>query len=288
MTQLWARTIRQVLEQEYPAATHHVMRGPADTATPRELHPAFYGSFDWHSAVHMLATGIRLQDKELFSLIDARLTPQNLTTELAYLKDNSSFERPYGWAWALQLAQACRTHGRQHWVDAVEPLRQHLIGAVQTWLAAQELPVRHGVHGNSALALLLVWEAEEGLRGVIKQKALEWFAADRDYPYQWELSAHDFVSNGLAELCLMRRVHPDFDAWAAQFMPEEAYEFYRDTPAGDPADGHGAHLLGLAWTRAWMLRELGKPATIPDPGELTGEHFMATHWLITYAWLALR
>lgn len=38
--------------REYPNSPGHVLGCDADARTPRELHPAFFGSFDWHSCVH--------------------------------------------------------------------------------------------------------------------------------------------------------------------------------------------------------------------------------------------
>src|SRR3954471_12983619 len=40
------------LSREYPHKLDHVMDGPEDVLSPRELHPVFFGSFDWHSCVH--------------------------------------------------------------------------------------------------------------------------------------------------------------------------------------------------------------------------------------------
>src|SRR2546429_10001132 len=40
------------LHQEYPNHISHTLGGDADARAPRELTPAFYGCYDWHSAVH--------------------------------------------------------------------------------------------------------------------------------------------------------------------------------------------------------------------------------------------
>lgn len=154
--------------------------------------------------------------------------------------------------------------------------------------------MRHGVHSNSALALLLVHDAAPALRELVERTARAWFGADRAYPHTWEVSGHDFVSNGLAEAALMRRVLPagEFAAWLDGFLAPEAFAFYTaPIEVADPEDGQQAHLIGLMLTRAWLLREIGRPqgtqklidAASPH---LTGQNFMATHWLITYALLA--
>ena len=154
--------------------------------------------------------------------------------------------------------------------------------------------MRHGVHANSALALLLIHDASPNLRERVGRTARAWFGSDRAYPHEWEVSGHDFVSNGLAEAALMRRVLPaaELEAWLGGFFAPEAFAFYT-TPiqVNDPEDGQQAHLVGLMLTRAWLLREIGKPQGTRElidaaSPHLTGDNFMATHWLITYALLA--
>jgi hypothetical protein len=49
-----------VVTQEYPNDLRHTMTGPDDRPRPREVHPAFYGSFDWHSCVEMHWMLVRL------------------------------------------------------------------------------------------------------------------------------------------------------------------------------------------------------------------------------------
>ena len=290
----WARTIAQVVGQEYPAAMHHEQAGPGHPI-PHELHPAFWGSFDWHSCVHMLCSAAKLHarsdDPRLANLLDERLTPENVAAEAEYLKQHPLYERPYGWAWAMQLVKVCRG---TRWEAALAPLEAQLERNVASWLDTQQWPVRHGVHANSALALLLIHDAAPALRELVERTARAWFGGDRAYPHEWEVSGHDFVSNGLAEAALMRRVLPEaeFAAWLDAFFAPEAYEFYTaPIQVADPEDGQQAHLIGLMLTRGWLLREIGKPegtqvlihAASPH---LTGQNFMATHWLITYALLA--
>ena len=294
MQDSWARTIEQVVGQEYPAAMHHEQAGSGHP-DPRTLHPAFWGSYDWHSCVHMLCTTVkmhlRVDDHRLADLLDERLTKDNVAAEAEYLRTHPVYERPYGWAWAMQLVKVCRG---TRWEGALAPLEAQLERNIAVWLRTQQWPVRHGVHSNSALALLLIHDAAPALREQVERTAEAWFGDDRAYPHAWEISGHDFVSNGLAESALMRRVLPaeEFSTWLGGFLTPAAFEFYTaPIQVADPQDGQQAHLIGLMLTRAWLLREIGKPEgtqVLIDAAatHLTGDNFMATHWLITYAVLA--
>ena len=46
----FARLALKGLDKEYPNKPEHVMAGPDDVKGPKALHPAFYGSYDWHSS----------------------------------------------------------------------------------------------------------------------------------------------------------------------------------------------------------------------------------------------
>ena len=123
------------VRREYPNKLDHVLTGPGDVRSPRELHPVFYGSFDWHSNVHgywLLATLVRIypdlaEAGTVGALFDEQLVPSKVEREVAYLAgaERGTFERPYGWAWLLMLAAELRRHetdpGRR-WSAALTPL----------------------------------------------------------------------------------------------------------------------------------------------------------------------
>src|SRR5262245_13871612 len=110
----FARLALKGVRREYPNKPEHVLAGPADVKSPRALHPAFYGCYDWHSSVHghwMLARLARLKPQAAFAAearraLNQSLTAANLAAEVKYLnaEGRGSFERPYGLAWLLQLA----------------------------------------------------------------------------------------------------------------------------------------------------------------------------------------
>ncbi len=237
---------------EYPFHLLHLARTDADIVPPRRLHPAFHGSYDWHSCVHMhwsLARCLRLQpDGALATAIaaqlDARLTAANLAGECAYFAapGRASFERPYGWGWLLRLqaeldglladssptssatpsgarsiATSASPAAAQRWRDAVAPLATQLAERFVAWLPRAEYPVRAGTHGNSAFALTLAWRyaqhtAHDALAATIRQSAQQWFGADQRYPANFEPGGDDFLSGGLCEAVLMRQILDDA-AW---------------------------------------------------------------------------
>src|ERR1700759_2018602 len=94
------------LHQEYPNHVSHTLNSDADARPPRELTPAFYGCYDWHSDVHgpwLLVRLLQLFPEASFATaaraaVDQSLTAANIAAELAYIRqeDGASFERPYG------------------------------------------------------------------------------------------------------------------------------------------------------------------------------------------------
>jgi hypothetical protein len=322
----WGRTVLEVLGTVYPYGSAHVSRGPDDTEVdPVRLHPSFYGSFDWHSSVHMHWSAVRLLTladdalesetrARLVAVLDERLTPATLQTEADYLRDRPSWERPYGWAWAAMLAaapSACALPEARAWAAALEPVADAVADLLLAWLPRLAYPVRHGVHANTAFALALCHEAyttlgREDVVEAVSEAARRWFAEDRDYPAGWEPSGSDFLSPALCEADLMRRVlqEPEFAAWLPDFLPGLGRESdpLLDVPEVlDRTDGHAVHLFGLGLSRAWQLRLLrpyltdeaqqwvaaatARQVTVVEEEIVTGD-FMSTHWLVSFALLA--
>src|SRR4051794_17255259 len=194
----WADIACEVLETPYPYGAGHASTGPDDVdVTPDRLHPAFHGSYDWHSSAHMQWSLVRLLalapdqvGRRPIEVLDKRLTPDAIATEAEYLRERPSYERPYGWAWAAMLVAA----GRQtQWADALSPLGDVIADLVLAWLPKQAYPVRHGVHLNSAFALALLFEAYDELGRTdvveaIRSRALQWFGEDTAYDTRFEPS----------------------------------------------------------------------------------------------------
>jgi hypothetical protein len=127
----FARLALGNVRTEYPNKPDHVLASPGDLRASRELHPSFYGSYDWHSCVHMhwlLARLRRLHPSlpergDIAAVFDDHLAEDAVAAECAYLArpQAKSFERTYGWAWLLELARELGQgddHGARRWARA--------------------------------------------------------------------------------------------------------------------------------------------------------------------------
>ena len=269
--------ILAAVHREYPSHVTHLLASDEDARTPRELTPAFYGSFDWHSAVHghwALARLARtLPDAPLATRaragLERSLTSANIVREVAYMSapGRAGFERPYGLAWLLQLCAELREWNDEaaaRWQVALEPLEGLCVEHLRSWLPKLSWPIRTGLHSQSAFALGLAldWANVAGngsFAALARERALTWHGDDRDAPISYEPSGHDFLSPAIGEADLMRRVlgREAFAEWLERFLPGLGDEATRRwlTPVTSPdrADGHLAHLDGLNLSRAWML-----------------------------------
>ena len=309
---------------EFPNKISHVLAGDADARPPRELTPAFYGCYDWHSSVHghwLLVRLIRQNpDAEFASAARAALgasfTAANIAQELAYLRaaGRTSFERPYGLAWLLQLAAELRgwpDPDAARWAAILQPLEQEAAARIRSWLPKLHYPIRVGEHSQTAFAFGLIrdWSVaagDTGMRDLIDARSRDYYAKDRDCPLAYEPSGEDFLSPCLAEADLMRRVltRAEFASWLSAFMPRlprnGSDAWLAPGVVTDRADPKLAHIDGLNLSRAWMLLGIasGLPARDVRRSALTaaaerhaqaalpavtGEHYEGGHWLGSFA-----
>ena len=308
---------------EFPHKLDQVLTSAADVQMPRELHPSFHGSFDWHSCVHMHWLLARLrrgfpelpQRAPIDAVFDRHFSANAVAAEIAYLArpHGGSFERPYGWAWLLKLAAELADEPR--WSHALRPLADAFAARFVEFLPRTRHPVRHGVHSNSAFALAFALDYARGvhdetLAASVCAKALEWFASDRDVPAAWEPSGADFLSPALVEAELMRRVLPAdaFASWLAGFLPGlergSPATLFAPVDVTDRSDPQLVHLDGLNLSRAWCLRGIANALSLDDvrhtlvresadahlaagwTGLASGD-FAGAHWLASFALLAL-
>lgn len=310
--------------KEYPNKISHLLNSDADVAAPRKLTPAFYGCYDWHSSVHGHWLVVRLvktfPDADFVhparEALGQSLTAENITQEAAYLRGagRSSFERPYGLAWLLQLAAELREwddpQGKEMAAN-LRPLEQAVLERLSAWLPKLSNPIRIGEHDQTAFALGLMLDYARGsddqkFAALVESKAQQFYINDKDCPMAYEPSGEDFLSPCIAEADLMRRVLPgrDFGAWLGKFLPQiwaaRDGRWLQPVVSPDPSDPKLAHLDGLNLSRAWMLE--GIAAGLPNSDKrlpailaaakaheqaglaaVTGEHYEGGHWLGSFA-----
>lgn len=311
------------IDIEYPNKLNQVIGSDEYLRSPKDLHPAFYGCFDWHSAVHghwslvrLLKEKPELKERDrILNGLKAHLSPENIAAEIKYFEDSLSqgFERTYGWAWLLKLAEELET-----WEDPeakqlsenMKPLADVIVERCEEFLPKLHYPIRVGTHTNTAFALSMVYDyaetmKNESLMKLIKDRANDFYGMDRSCPLSWEPSGYDFLSPCLEEANLMRRVYPkeEFKSWLLVFLPELELRDFQLTPAvvSDRTDGHLVHLDGLNFSRAWCL--YGIAETLPEDyghlveiannhinysfENLVGDSYEGGHWLASFALLAL-
>jgi hypothetical protein len=305
------------VHKEYPNKIAHALESDADVKAPRELTPAFYGCYDWHSSVHghwLLVRLARLFPDAVFAkaartAVAKSLTPNNIAQEVRYLSaaGRATFERPYGLAWLLQLAaELTEWNGPQarEWSNALSPLERLAVARLSAWLPKLSYPVRTGEHNNTAfsLGLMLDYARITGNREfakLLESRARDYYLRDTQCPLAYEPSGEDFLSPCLAEADVVRRILPKagFGRWLAAFLPEIVLEPTRVT---DVSDGKLYHLAGLNLSRAWMLEGIvhGLPDADPRRPGLTAlaarlrteglesiksEHYEGGHWLGSFA-----
>jgi hypothetical protein len=313
----FARLALDCVHKDYPNKIAHSLNSDADVKAPRELTPAFCGCYDWHSSVHghwLLVRFARLFPenplaREARRAVAKSLTAANIAQEVKYLSADgrSSFERPYGLAWLLQLAAELREwddpEARQ-WSATLRPLEQTVVSRIATWLPKLAHPIRAGEHNNTAFSMGLMLDYARGAGNsefgkLVESRARDYYLKDRNCPLAYEPSGEDFLSPCLAEADVVRRILPqaEFAQWFSAFLPRVDLEPTRVT---DVTDGKLYHLAGLNLSRAWMLEGIvsklpAKDARRPVLSALarklreTGldsiksEHYEGGHWLGSYA-----
>lgn len=312
------------VHKEYPNKIAHVLNGDADVRAPHQLTPAFYGCYDWHSSVHghwLLARLARTFPTAPFAeparqALATSLTASNIAGEVQYLNGTgrTSFERPYGLAWLLQLAAELRewdTPQARTWAAAVKPLEQAAAARIRDWLPKLSWPIRIGEHDQTAFSfgLMLDWAHianDQPMIDLLTSRIETYYGKDRNCPFAYEPSGQDFLSPCLAEADLMRRVLPRarYGPWLQAFLPvvpvNGSATWLDPAVVTDPGDPKLAHLDGLNLSRAWMLDGIitglapadARRASLQAAASrhrtaglkaVTGEHYEGGHWLGSFA-----
>lgn len=298
------------ITRPYPCAEQQTLTCAEDLQLPRERFRAFYGSFDWHSCVHshwslvrLVATGSLSEEvgERAVAQLDATLSEGPLARETAaWVHDiPDHIERPYGHTWLLELdAELGRlassasplAERARGWREALAPLVTEMRRRVAAWASALKLPVRSGIHSDSAWSLAMAWDwargaeaAEAGasveprdaeLAGIVSEAARSLFGADVCAPVAYEPQGDTFTSSILNEAALMARVlrSSEYEVWLRGFLPQ----LFEGDAAGDaPApdfrllpdplakwDGesyYGVHQVALPLSRAIAARDAAAP-----------------------------
>ena len=313
------------LHREYPNYIQHLMLADEGPLSPRKLHPAFFGCFDWHSAVHnhwALVRVLRLYPqinlrKNIIDALSRSFTSQNIQGELDYLSCQSRerFEIPYGAAWLLLLCGELRESAEslvesESWLAVLHPLEALFADRFFRWLEIAPAPIRSGEHSQSAFAMGFVndWAVISGhcrMQELIASKARHFYLTDLPWPFRLEPSAHDFVSLGLAEADLLRRIlEPEvYHHWLSEFLPVPEIltdqNWLEPVESVNPSDGKLAHWSGLNLSRAWMLSAISsncglselslKLSALAKRHENAGlaaieaTEYAGAHWLVSFA-----
>jgi len=297
-----------------------VIEKETDLQMPIAHHPAFYGCFDWHSAVHghwsltylmKEFPNLKVADQAR-QMLNKNLSKENIEKELAYFKLNKytkSFERTYGWAWLLKLQEELYTWDdpdAQKWYQNLQPLAEFISEQYIDYLPKLVYPIRVGEHSNTAFGLSFAYDyakvtKDAALKEMIEKSALRFYEKDTGCPITWEPSGYDFLSPCLQEIDIMRKVLNDakFDQWLKEFMPDLERRKL-DLEAGkikDRSDGKLVHLDGLNFSRAWCLYPLRQNENAQELAnyhlkysldKITDGDYAGQHWLASFALYAFK
>ena len=309
------------IDQEYPNKLGQVLGDATYLKEPSELHPAFYGCFDWHSSVHGHWTLLNLikelpdfdKKPEILEKLQKNITKEHIEIEVAYFDDvhNENFERTYGWAWLLKVAETLRDWENEE-ASAMYADLAPLVKLIETkyieFLPKLNYPIRVGEHPNTAFGMSFALDYAQKyapeMEAVIVEKAKEYYLNDAQCPITWEPGGFDFLSPCLQEASLMLKVLPqeEFLPWLDAFLPgflDDPKSYLEVAEVTDRSDGKLAHLDGLNFSRAWCLYELGNALKNEAMIQLANEHFAysytkmdsgeyaGTHWLASFALYAV-
>lgn len=312
--------------KEFPNKTSHTSNTDSDhVLLPKELHPAFYGCFDWHSSVHGHWMLIRLlkqfpdmpEAAAIRATLSQNLTVENIQKEVNYFSMplTGSWERTYGWAWILKLDEELYdwtdADGKKWW-EALQPLTQKVTELWMKFLPKQTYANRTGVHPNTAFGLVMALdyarkEKKTALEKAIIQSARQLFANDKQAPVSWEPNGSDFLSPSLEEADLMRRIMPakEFNTWFSNFITVQQLKHLSVLPVvSDRTDLQIVHLDGLCFSRSWCMKGIAAALPANDPRKKillrsSTQHLAASlpnvvsgsyggeHWLASFAVYAL-
>lgn len=315
------------ISQEFPNKTAHIINNAEEAVLlPSQLHPAFYGCFDWHSSVHghwmllkILKTKPNLPESaEIVKVLNESFQKEKLQQEALYFTKYEvakNFERTYGWAWLLKLDEELSTSNLPEakiWHQNMKPLTDAILKLWKDFLPKQTYPNRTGVHPNTAFAMAFAidWARATGDKTFEKElveKSKYFFLKDEKTPAYLEPDGSDFFSPSLQIADLMRRILPqkEFVIWLDKFYDSRSLENISKIPViSDINDFQTVHLVGLSFTKAWCMNGISDALPKNHPLKIkfktTANKFLENslplvfagnyggdHWLASFAVFAL-
>ena len=225
----------------FPYKSGHVLSKKNDLDLPQVHHPAFYGCFDWHSSVHGHWVMVYLlkrfpemnQADTVMIILKDHFRSENIAREIDYFDMNrytASFERTYGWAWLLKLANELESWDNPEATQLfknLKPLADLICQKYMEYLPKLNYPIRVGEHSNTAFGLTFAYDyaantGQDSLLELISKRARDYYLYDRNCPSSWEPSGYDFLSPCLEEADIMRRIleREKFKSWLGIFLPD--------------------------------------------------------------------
>jgi hypothetical protein len=314
------------IQQQFPNKTSHTSNNEQDhKLLPQQLHPTFYGCFDWHSSVHGHWMLVKLlknfpdipQATTIRNLLNTTITTENILQEVKYfdIPLTASWERTYGWAWLLKLDEELYTWDNEdgrRWHAALQPLTKQITDLWKAYLPKQTYPNRTGVHPNTAFGLVFALDyartkKDTAFENAIIASAKRIYGSDKNAPAVWEPNGADFLSPSLEECDLMGRVLPakQFIAWFNSFFTNNSLQHLAVLPVvSDRTDLQIVHLDGLYFSRSWCMKRLASILPASDPRKkllqraairhmsaalphIVSGHYGGEHWLASFAVYAL-
>jgi len=239
---------------------------------------AFWGCNDWHSAVSSTWATIRvLRSYPRSALTDltreklnAHLGRSNLDGELDFFRATAAainpipsasqtglFERPYGFAWLLELASELHTwpdSQAKRWSANVTPLASWMADSLGAYFTKLVEPIRSGAQGNTALNMTLALDYADvlhdaKLRAAVASTARRFYLADSPCSTQSERVAPAAGGRGGRSA---RGANAD-SSGSAPTTPNDLTAASRGTPPPAQFGGGGAVITSPCLSEAALM-----------------------------------
>jgi hypothetical protein len=276
--------------QPRPNAVPYIWEATYTPVADFETTRAFYGCYDWHSAVNSTWTLVRIlkgfpdlsSAPAIRQKLNDHLGATNIAGDLEFMRGAGTFELPYGYAWLLRLQYELRSWNDSdavRWAANLQPLATYMSERLAGYFKNLQQPVRTGVHPNTAYG--------DGQRPWLRARLRPGARGSHSRCRRATLPARHPVQYGRRARAERLRVTVlDGGVDHGQLMPAEAFvpwldaflpplyapEFQPLTKGLGPefvknptAIASKSHIVGLAFVRAKSLGELANLLPPSDP-----------------------